>query len=579
VTTPDNTPTSAQIVKYLQRHASLMELSGANSFRVRAFVNAARMLEELEVDIPQMAAAQSLTEIDGVGKGVAEFIAEYLEHGSTQAYLTLTESIPEQLLDLLRIAGLGTKKVKAIYDKLGIASIEDLAAACQDGRLDELAGFGTKTQQNILKGIERLDRFAGQFRYDVAVAAATPLVEALQQHPATLRVSIAGSLRRSKEIVKDVDIVLSCTDPAAVSAAFIEFGDVVDVIGQGDRKTSVRLASGLQVDLRLVDDEHFATILHHFTGSKDHNVQMRSRALTRGFSLNEYGLFPTDSEEAIVCETEEGLFEALDLAYVDPELREGLGEIEAAENRSLPQLLRTQDVRGLLHLHTTDSDGTDSLADMVEAARERGYSFLGVSDHSQSAGYVYGMKEADIQRQHAEIDSLSDDSLHLFKGIESDILAEGHLDYEDEILATFDFVIAAIHAPMNMDEATMTKRIITAMEHPATTMLAHPTGRRLLERSGYPVDVDAVLEAAAQLGVVIELNAQPQRLDLDWRSLRKAGELGVYVAIGSNAHKIADLDHLPTAIGIARKAWLEASQVLNTWETSAVQQLFHQRSL
>ncbi len=578
MTQPAESPTSAEIIRYLQRHSSLMELSGANPFRVRAFVNAARMLEELEVDIPEMAASGTLTQIDGVGKGVAEFIAEFLEHGSAQAYLALTESVPEQLLDLLRIPGLGTKKVKAIYDTLGIASIQDLSEACQDGRLDDLPGFGAKTQENILKGIERLDRFAGQFRYDVALAAAAPLVESLKKHPATQRVSIAGSLRRAKEIVKDVDIVLSCTDPAAVSAAFVEFADVVDVIGQGDRKTSVQLANGLQVDLRLVDDEHFATILHHFTGSKDHNVQMRTLALAKGYSLNEYGLFPADGEEAIVCDTEEGLFETLDLDFVAPEMREGLGEVEAAQDRRLPRLIEVGDMRGLLHVHTTDSDGTDTLQQMIAAARDRGYAWIGISDHSQSAGYVYGMKEADILRQHDAIDALNDESLRVFKGIEADILEEGQLDYDDEILARFDFVIAAIHAPMNLDESAMTQRIISAMEHRATTILAHPTGRRLLERSGYPVDIDAVLAAAADLDVVIELNAQPKRLDLDWRSLRKARDLGVLVSIGANAHKIDDLDHITAGIGIARKGWLEASQVINTWEASAVEELFSSRT-
>ncbi len=578
VTPPGNTPDSAQIVQYLQRHASLMELSGANSFRVRAFVNAARMLEELEVDIPQMAQQGTLTEIDGVGKGVAEFIGEYIEHGSAEAYRTLTETIPEPLLDLLRIPGLGTKKIKAIYDTLGIASIPDLAAACEDGRLDQMPGFGTKTQQNILKGIERLDHFAGQFRYDVALTAAAPLLEILQQHPATQRVSVAGSLRRAKEIVKDIDIVISCTDPTAVSAAFVDAPDVVDVIGQGDRKTSVQLASGLQVDLRLVDDEHFATILHHFTGSKDHNVQLRTRALARGFRLNEYGLFPADGEDPIVCASEEGLFEVMELDYIAPEMREGLGEIDAAHDHCLPRLIQQRDLRGVLHVHTTDSDGTADLSQMVAAAADRGYEYIGISDHSQSAGYVYGMKAEDIQRQHEQIDALADEKIHVFKGIECDILEEGQLDYDDDVLGLFDFVICAVHKPLNMDEATMTRRIIKAMEHPATTILAHPTGRRLLERSGYPVDVDAILEAAAELGVVIELNAQPRRLDLDWRSLRKARDLGALVSIGANAHSVTDLDHLPRVLGIARKAWLEAPQVLNTWEATACQELFRRRT-
>ncbi|MBT3344472.1 MAG: DNA polymerase/3'-5' exonuclease PolX [Gemmatimonadetes bacterium] len=569
--------TSAQIIHFLQRHASLMELSGANAFRVRAFANAARMLEELEVDIPLMLDSGSLTEIDGVGKGVEESVREFVEKGSTAAYEKLTEQIPETLLDLLRIPGLGTKKVKAIYDALSIASIADLAAACEDGRLDELPGFGAKTQQNILKGIQRIERFSGQFRYDVAQAAAAPLVEALTAHPATLRISVAGSLRRAKEIVKDIDIVLSCTDPAAVSAAFIGHPDVVDVIAQGERKTSVTLASGLQADLRLVDDEHFATILHHFTGSKDHNVQMRSRALARGFSLNEYGLFPADGEVPLVCSTEQDLFAALDLAYIAPELREGLGEIESADTGQLPDLIQVEDVRGQLHVHTTDSDGTDSLQQMVDGARERDCDYIGISDHSQSAGYVYGMKPADILKQHEAIDAAPHDGIRIFKGIECDILEDGRLDYDDDILATFDYVIVAIHASLNMDEATMTRRIIAAMEHDATTILAHPTGRLLLERQAAHVDIDAVLTAALDLGVVIELNALPRRLDLDWRSLRKAQEMGVLVSINTNAHSLSDLDQVALGVGIARKAWLSADQVINTWTVAALEELFQRR--
>lgn len=574
---PATPPTSAQIVHFLQRHASLMELSGANAFRVRAFANAARMLEELEVDIAGLLAEGSLTQIDGIGKGVEEFVREYLERGTTAAYEKLTATIPEDLLDLLRIPGLGTKKVKAIYDTLGIASIADLASACTDGRLDGLAGFGTKTQQNILKGIERIQRFTGQFRYDVALAAATPLVDALTSHPATQRLSIAGSLRRAKEVVKDIDIVLSCTDPAAVSAAFAGLPDVVDIIAQGDRKTSVTLDSGLQADLRLVDDEHFATILHHFTGSKDHNVQMRSRALTRGFSLSEYGLLPVDGESPLVCASEEDLFAALDLAYIPPELREGLGEIEAAAEGGLPVLIRAEELRGQLHVHTTDSDGSDSLEQMIAGAAQRGCTFIGISDHSQSAGYVYGMKPEDVARQHDRIGALSTQGLRVFKGVECDILEDGRLDYEQDLLASFDYVIAAVHATCKLDEAAMTKRIITAMEHPATTILAHPTGRLLLERPGYDVDIDAILTAARDLGVVIELNGHPRRLDLDWRALRKARDLGVLVTINTNAHNLADLDQLALGIGIARKAWLEADQVINTWTVDALEDLFRGR--
>jgi DNA polymerase (family 10) len=566
---PTGTPENGEVVAFLKRLAALMELSGANGFRVRAFDNAARMLEELEVDIAEMSAAGTLTQIDGIGKGLAEVIAEYVERGTAATYDELTDTIPESLLELLRIPGLGTKKVKAIYDELGIASVDELAAACHEGRLDGLPGFGRKTQENILKGIEGLSRFAGQYRLDQALGDAQRLVEGLEALPQTQRVSVAGSLRRHKEIVKDVDIVLSTDDPAAVSQAFVELPGVDDIIAQGERKTSVRMASGIAVDLRLVADEHFASMLHHFTGSKDHNVGMRSRALARDMHLNEYGLFHGRKGEGQRLDTpdETALFEALDLTFVAPELREGLGEIEAAEAGQLPELLTVDDIRGMLHVHTDASDGDDSLEAMVAAVRERGYDHVAICDHSKSAGYVFGLKEADIEAQHAAIDELQagiDDGFRILKGIEADILKDGRLDYDDDVLATFDLVVVAVHNAMAMDEATLTRRIVTALEHPATNILAHPTGRLLLEREGMPVNLEEILAAAAANDVALELNTHPQRFDLDWRWLKRARDAGCRVAVNTDAHRIAHLDNLEMGCGIARKGWLEARDVINT---------------
>ncbi len=559
---------NADIVTFLKRHASLMELAGKNGFRVRAFENAARMLEELEVDIADMSATGTLTEIDGIGKGLAEFIGEFIDSGTTTAYGELTQTVPETLLDILRIPGLGTKKVKAIHKALDITSVQKLEAACREGRLDGLAGFGEKTQQNILKGIAGLSRYQGQYRLDRALADAGCLVEQLEAHPATIRVSVAGSLRRHKEVVKGVDIVLSTDSPAEVAGAFASFPEVVEVLSQGERKTAVRLRSGIQIDLRLVAEEHYASMLHHFTGSKDHNVAMRSRALSRDLHLNEYGLFhgKKGDGERIDTTDENELFGALDLHYVPPELREGLGEVEAAEEGDLPLLLQAADVRGILHVHTRASDGADTLEKMVEAVRQRGYEYVCICDHSKSAGYVFGLKVSDIEQQHAEIDTLQSalPDVRILKGIESDILGDGNLDYDDDILARFDLVVVAIHNAMAMDEAALTKRVIRALEHPAANVFAHPTGRLLLEREGYRINLEEVIAAAAANNVALELNTHPARFDLDWRWLRRARDAGCRIAVNTDAHKIPDLDNLELGTGIARKGWLTPEDVINT---------------
>ena len=558
------TASNREVIRFLFDHSALLELDGANDFKVRAFANAARMIEELEVDVAEMAAEGTLTSIEGVGKGVAELITEFLGTGKAAAHEELTGKVPTGLLDVLRIPGLGTKKVKAIYDALRVESVSQLEAACRAGKLAGLAGFGPKTEKNILKAVAGSRKFRGRFRLHDALAAAEPVLEALRAHPNSIRVSIAGSLRRRKETVKDIDIVLSSEAQAAVSDSFVQHPSVIEVLAQGDTKTSVRLDRGIQADLRIVDDDHFSSILHHFTGSADHNVQMRSRALSRGMHLNEYGLF--QGENPVPCANESELFAAVGLDYIPPELREGLGEVVAAESGELPDLISSDDIRGMLHIHSDYSDGSHTLGEMAEAVRLRGYEYAGICDHSKSAGYVFGLKDEDVRQQWAEIDALNDeyDDFHIFKGIESDILKDGTLDYDDDLLAGFDFVVIAVHAPLNMDEDEMTRRVIKAIEHPSTTVLAHPTGRIILERDGFPINVEAILAAAAANNVAVELNAHPYRLDLDWRHLRKARELGVKIAINTDAHSVGDLDYVEFGIGTARKGWLQADDVINT---------------
>ena len=568
-------PANAEIVDFLNRHGALMELNGDNPFRVRAMVNAARMIEELGVDAAAMAAGGTLREVEGIGKGVEELVTEFVHTGSSRAHEALKRKIPEGLLDILRIPGLGTRKVKALHDGAGIESVEELETACRDGRLDRLNGFGAKTRENILAAIGRLREFGQSWLLHEAAVQAGELCEALRTLPETTRAGIAGSLRRSKETVKDIDLVAASDDPAAVSAAFARHPMVREVTAWGDTKTSVRLHSGIQADLRIVSHDRFPALLHHFTGSRDHNVAMRSRALARGMRLNEYGLFSGSGEE-VPCREEAELFAALGLDYIPPELREGLGEIEAAAEGTLPELIRPGEIRGMLHVHTSYSDGRETVAEMAAGARGRGYSYLGICDHSQSAGYVFGLKPEEVAAQHLEIDEVNEtlEDFRVFKGIESDIRGDGSLDYDDELLAAFDFVVAAVHNGMSMDEATQTERVIRAIEHPATRILAHPEGRILNQRQGWEIDMEAVIEAAAENDVALELNAQPNRLDLDWRWVRKAREKGVRIAINTDAHRIAHLDYIALGVSLGRKGWLEAGDVINSLEADAIADLW-----
>lgn len=568
-------PTNPDIVEFLRRHAALMELDGANAFRVRAYANAARVLGEAEVDAASMAAAGTLTSLDGVGTSVAKLVAEFIETGTASAHRDLLERVPAALLDLLNLPGLGVAKVKALFEATGIATLDQLEAACQSGALDEVSGFGRKTQQNLLKGIELTRRFAGQFRVHRAMAAALELIAALDGHPACEQVSVAGSLRRRREVVKDIDLVAATNRPGELSALLSAYSETDEVLARGDAKTSVRLNSGIQVDLRTVAPDHFPALLHHFTGSVDHNVALRARALTMGLRLNEYGL--CRGEEPLPCADETELYRLLGLTYIPPEMREGLGEVAAAEADGIPQLVEEGDVRGILHVHTTFSDGLDELADMAEAVRSRGYQYLGISDHSKTAGYASGLKEDAAARQHDEIDALNaayGDGFRIFKGIESDILRDGDLDYDDAFLERFDFVVASIHSPMNMPAERMTARIVRALGHPATTILAHPSGRLLLEREGYPMDMDQILEAAAAHGVAVEINAHPHRLDLDWRHIRKARSLGARFAINPDAHRIADLDNIGWGVGVARKGWLRAADVITCLDVDGIGAFF-----
>ena len=574
---PSCAPSNAEVADFLTRLSELMQLNGDDAFRIRALANGARLIDELDVDVVEMSQQDTLTEIEGIGKGIAELVAEFIDRGTSGTHEELTRTVPEGLLDLLRLPGMGHKKVMAVHEALRITSVEELEAACGNGELNALPGFGGKTSQRLLDSISRSRERVGGFLLVNALAEATQLCDALRQHPATIRIEIAGSIRRFRETVKDIDLVASSEQPTELSDAFAVLPSVSEVLLQGPTKATVRLASGMQADLRVVSDEEYPLLLHHLTGSKDHNVNMRSRARAMGLRLNEYGL--TRGDEKLPCAEEGEIFAHLGLAYIPPELREGLGEVAAAESGELPNLIAAGDIRGMLHVHTDYSDGAHSLREVAEAVRRRGYGYLGICDHSKSAGYVFGLKEADVEEQHAEIDALNEefDDFHIFKGIEVDILKDGSLDYPDEVLDRFDFTVISIHAPLIMDEAAMTERVIRAMEHPRATILAHPIGRLLLERDGFAIDIDEILKAAAASGTAIELNSHPNRLDLDWRHLKKARELGVAIAINTDAHRLGDLDNITLGIGVGRKGWLRREDVINTLDRFELQAFFQQR--
>lgn len=561
-----------QVAHVLEEIGKLLELKGENPFKARAFYGGARIVETLTEDLNQLVDSGQLEEIKGIGKSLAEQIRELVVEGRSSAYEELRNEFPPGVLEMLAIPGLGPKKVGTLYRELGISNPGELEYACRENRLLTLPGFGAKSQANILAAIEKRREYAGRWRWAEANVIGFDLLAELRLLPQVKRAEMAGSWRRLLEVVKDLDLVVELapgTDWQQFRAALEQLSLVKAVSSGGENKLTLELMSGINCDLRLAKGEEFAWTWLHFTGSKEHNTLLRQRAKKQGLKLNEYGLFQEEKPVAAATSEREA-YAALGLPYIPPELREGLGEIEVAEKGQLPELVNLSDLKGVWHVHTNYSDGIHTLADMAEAARRLGWKFLGIADHSRSAYYAHGLSVEDIQRQQREIDVLNRKwqeegiDFRLLKGIEVDILPDGRLDYPDEVLASFDFVIASIHSGFKQDEKLMTRRLLRALEHPAVTMLGHPTGRLLLARPGYPVDLEEILQAAFRYGKAIELNANPYRLDLDWRWCRRARELGVQIAINPDAHRREELGYVIYGVNIARKGWLTAKDVLNS---------------
>lgn len=551
------------VIKILEEIAVFLELTGENPFKSRAYQNAARNLEKLDADFISLVQGNKLSEVQGIGEAINKKIKELVETGKLAYYESLKASIPPGHLEMLKIPGLGPKKIHTLYVQLGIKTTGELEYACNENRLIELKGFGKKTQDNILAGIEKLKLYKERRLYAEVAADARALFSLLQDNKNVSRVSLAGSLRRCAETVKDIDIVVSSVNAEQLADYFASLPQVDTVSAKGITKVSVVLKTGINADLRIVSDAEFPHALLHFTGSKEHNTALRGKAKDIGLKINEYGLWQGDKN--IICHSEEEIFSHLGLHYIPPELRENMGEIEAAEKGSLPALVHEKDVYGLFHVHTNFSDGTDTLESMVEAARKMGMQYIGISDHSQSAYYAGGLKREEIEKQHKLIDELNKRyaPFYIFKGIESDILPDGSLDYTEDVLDSFDFVIAAIHSNFNLPYEEMTRRIKKALQNRYTTMLAHPTGRLLLAREPYAVDIREIIDSAAQHGKILELNANPHRLDLDWRNCIYARKKGAKICINPDAHHATGLADLIFGIKIARKGWLAKGDCIN----------------
>lgn len=565
----------------LERIALLLELKGENPFKVRAYKTGAEIVESHAGDIMQMARDNDLAGIKGLGEALRDKLHELASTGRLEFYEKLKAEFPETLFELFEISGLGPKKIAALHGKLGVSSLADLKRVCQSGEAAGLSGFGEKTVVKILEAIAFREQHASEFRLDQVQALAMGILEALREHPAVTRAEVCGSFRRGKEVVHDLDFLVSTRRPEEVIADFVQLPQVEKIIAQGGTKASVHAAGGVQCDLRAVSSAEYPYALLYFTGSKEHNVVLRQRALDRGLSLNEYGFKPAQEggrvpESASEVYEEKEIYQILGLDYIEPELRESSGEFEAAEKGRLPRLVELENLRGVFHNHTTASDGKATLREMAEAAMELGLQYLGIADHSKSSFQANGLDERRLRAQMAEIRKLNEEyagDFRIFAGSEVDILRDGSLDFPDDLLAELDYVVASVHNVFNLPEEEMTTRIIRAIQNSHVTMLGHVTGRLLAQRPSYAVNIPAIIEAAAATGTIIELNASPWRLDMDWRWWRLAVEKGVKCSINPDAHSIHGLKDVVFGIRAARKGWLTRRDVINCLSVADVEKV------
>ncbi|NIN10343.1 MAG: DNA polymerase/3'-5' exonuclease PolX [Gemmatimonadales bacterium] len=576
------------IARMFEDVAALLEIQGANPFRIRAYQNAARTIESHTTPLRKLVTeGAKLTDLPGVGKDIAGYITELVETGELGLFKELTEKVPPSLIELTRLPGVGAKKTKKLWEELGIETIDGLERAANAGEVADLEGFGAKSQQKILEGIAAHRRRQARFRISDADQYVEPLIAYMKEEKAVERIEVAGSYRRRRETVGDIDILAIASEPGQVMQRFTSYPDVSRVELAGDTKGTVVLRSGLQVDLRILPPQSYGAALQYFTGSKEHNVKLRKRAVARDLRVSEYGVFLTGGEEEaaaadpyageFVAGWEEGeVYEAVELAWMAPELREDRGEIEAAERGQLPDLITLDDIRGDLQMHSTWSDGKHSIEEMLDGCVERGYEYFAVTDHSKALAMTGGLDAAKLRDQWVEIEEIASrrPEIRVLRSMEVDILADGGLDLEDEMLAQLDVVLVSVHSKFDLPATKQTERILKAIQHPAVHILAHPTGRLINRRDPMEFDLDEVLQCAAECDVIVELNAHPERLDLRDTHLMRARELGLKVVISTDAHRVADLGLMRYGVDQARRAWLGRDDVVNTYPLEKLLTIF-----
>jgi len=560
-----------EIAKILYEIADLLEIEGVE-FKPRAYRKAAQNIESLSVDIEELWKKGQLEKIPGVGKSIAKKIEEYLKTGRVKKLEELRQKIPVDIESLSAVEGLGPKMIKVLYEKLGVKNLDDLERVAKQHRIRRLKGFGEKTEKKILEGIEIARQRQHRFLLGYVLPEANAIVEELKPH--VEKISLAGSIRRRKETIGDVDILAVSSEPEKVMDIFTSMKRVEKVLAKGTTKSSVRLHGGIQVDLRIVEKESFGSALQYFTGSKEHNIEVRKIAIKHGYKLNEYGLFK--GFERIAGASEEEVYEALGMQWIPPELRENRGEIEAALNKSLPRLVEYEEVKGDLQMHTKWSDGANTIEEMVQEARRLGHKFIAITDHVGSLKIAGGMDEESVKEQAKEIEKMREkyDDIHIFHGIEANIMKDGSLDVSNDLLKEVDIVLASIHSAFRMDEKEMTARVIKAIEHPYVDIIAHPTCRIIQKREPIKVDMEKVLEAAKDNNVIMEINAYPDRLDLNDIHTKMAIERGVKVSIGTDAHNKSHLKFYELGIAVARRGWARREDVINTYDVEKLMRLF-----
>jgi DNA polymerase (family 10) len=566
-----------ELADLFDKMANILEFKGENPFKISAYRKASRVLGDLTQDIAEIAESGELKSVPGIGEGMAQKIEEYLKTGKISKYEEIKKGVSDELIAIMDIPGMGPKTLSMIHKEKGINNLSELEKALEEGSLIGLPGMGEKKAENIKRGIELLKASKGRMNLGVAFPLAKRIVESLREKTGSRKIEWAGSLRRMRENIGDIDILATGPNPEKIVHTFTHLPEVKEVLASGETKASVIVEGGVQIDLRVVEEDSYGAALQYFTGSKDHNIHLRGIAKARGIKINEYGVFK--GEKKIGGKEEKDVYKILGMDWIEPELREDRGEIEAAQKGELPKLIQEPEIRGDLHVHTKWSDGTSSIEEIAKAAQKRGYQYVAICDHSKSLRIAHGLDETRLLKQIEEIDRINEKlkGFQILKGTEVDILTDGKIDHPDKVLGRLDFVVAAIHSGFKQEKEKMTKRIVRALENPLVHCLAHPSGRLLGARVPYEVDIDEVMEAAKKYGKVLEINATLERLDLDDIHCKKAKEMGIRLVIGTDAHHLDQLWMMSLGVAVARRGWLETADLLNTLPLKGILKWCHRR--